>query len=354
LWTVTAFTTGVTYVGGPYIGLLPMTYGFVTIIGFTFLSRTSALTHLIGIAACYGAILIARMPTDGLESWLALMALLAFNGGVVSWMNLQLRALAVAEHKAHYAAEELVLELAATSRHKSAFVANMSHELRTPLNAVIGFTELLDGEMVGPLNGRQRDYLHEVRAAARHLLSIINDVLDMAKLDAGQLTITRELTALRPMVENAIAHATAGPPRQLTVETCFADDTEYVVADPVRIEQVVRHLVSNAVRFTPDGGTVTVSVQHAAEDELHIAVSDTGVGIAPEQHAHLFDAFTPGPALAGQARTGTGTGLALARGLVAVHGGRIWLTSRAGHGSTFTVALPNQSTAVAPLAETAS
>ncbi len=354
LWTVTAFTTGVTYVAGPYIGLLPLTYGFVTIIGFTFLPRRSALTHLLGIAACYGAILIIRTPPDALESWLSLMALLAFNGGVVSWMNLQLRALAVAEHKAHYAAEEVVLELAATSRHKSAFVANMSHELRTPLNAVIGFTELLDGEVVGPLNGRQRDYLHEVRAAARHLLAIINDVLDMAKLDAGQLTITPELTAVRPMVENAIAHATAGPPRQLTVQTRFADGAEYVIADPVRMEQVVRHLVSNAVRFTPDGGTVTVSVQHAAEDELHIAVSDTGVGIAPEQHAHLFDAFTPGPAVAGQGRTGTGTGLALARGLVAVHGGRIWLTSRSGQGSTFTVALPNQSTAAAPLAESAS
>ena len=350
LWAVTAITTGITYVGGPYTALLPLTYGFVTTVGFTFLSRANALIHLVGIAMCYGAILFVHTPSDALERWLSLLALLAFNGGIVSWMNRQLRALAVAEHTSHVAAEEVCLELAATSRHKSAFVANMSHELRTPLNAVLGFTELLDGEMVGPLNGRQRDYLHEVRTAAQHLLSIINDVLDMAKLDAGQLTINPELTAVRPMVESAIAHATAGPARQLTIESRFADGTDYVVADPVRMEQVIRHLVSNAVQFTPDGGKVTVSVQRAAEDEVHIAVTDTGVGIAAEQRAHIFDAFTPGPTLAGRSRTGTGTGLALARGLVTVHGGRIWLTSRTGHGSTFTVALPQPTSATAPLA----
>jgi signal transduction histidine kinase len=111
------------------------------------------------------------------------------------------------------------------------------------------------------------------------------------------------------------------------------------------MEEVLKHLISNAVRFTPDGGRVTVDVRRAPHDEVHIAVSDTGVGIAPEQRELVFDAFSPGPAVGGEIRVGTGTGLALARGLVEVHGGRLWLTSQAGRGSTFTVALPRQSTA---------
>jgi signal transduction histidine kinase len=304
----------------------------------------------VGIAVCYGVILIVRSPADALESWFSILALLAFNGGVVSWMNQQLRALAVAEHRAHFAAEEVCLELAATSRHKSAFVAHMSHELRTPLTSVIGYADLLEGGLVGPLNGRQSDYLLEIGTAARHLLSIINDVLDMAKLDAGQLRITPETLAVRPLVETAIAHATAGPARPLEIETLFADDAEFVVADPLRMQQVLNHLVSNAVRFTPDGGKVRINVHRNADSEVCIAVSDTGVGIAPEQRDHVFDAFSPGPAVAGRTRVGTGTGLALARGLVKVHGGRLALASRIGEGSTFTVVLPQRDVAGHPLA----
>jgi signal transduction histidine kinase len=229
----------------------------------------------------------------------------------------------------------------------------MSHELRTPLNAVIGFADLLEAEVAGPLAPHQREYVLEVRTAARHLLAIINDVLDMAKLDAGQLRISPEITAVRPLVDSAIARATAGPPRQLQIGAQIEDDVEYVLADPVRMEEVVKHLVSNAVRFTPDGGQVTVVVRRAPHDEVHIAVADTGVGIAPEQCEHVFDAFSPGPAVGGEIRVGTGTGLALARGLVEVHGGRLWLTSRPGSGSTFTVALRNQSAATKPLAGSA-
>jgi signal transduction histidine kinase len=354
LWGVTAMTTAITYYGGPYAPLLPLTYGFVTIIGFTFLPRSRAFGHLLGIAACYGAILLVRTPTNGVESWLSLLALLAFDGGIVSWMNQQLRALAVAEHAARSGAELVCAELAEASRHKSAFVANMSHELRTPLNAVIGFADLLEAEVAGPLAARQRDYVLEVRSAARHLLAIINDVLDMAKLDAGQLRISPELTAVRPLIDSAIARATAGPARQLQIEAHIDDDVEYLVADPVRMEEVVKHLVSNAVRFTPDGGRVSIAVRRAPHDEVHIAVTDTGVGIAPDQCEHVFDAFSPGPAVGGEVRVGTGTGLALARGLVEVHGGRLWLTSRAGRGSTFTIALLNQSAAAKPLAGSAS
>jgi signal transduction histidine kinase len=353
LWAVTAMTTGITYVGGPYAPLLPLTYGFVTIVGFTFLPRRRALAHLVGIAACYGGILLIRQPAHAMESWLSVLALLAFDGGIVSWMNRQLRALAVAEHSARAVAEGVCAELAATSRHKGAFVANMSHELRTPLNAVIGFAELLDTDVAGPLTEQQRQYLDEVQTAARHLLSIINEVLDMAKLDAGQLQISPELTAVRPLIDGAIAKATAGPARRLTVQARIDPGIDFVLADPVRIEEAITHLVSNAVRFTPDGGQVTVSVRRAGADEVHIAVADTGVGIAPDHRESVFDAFSPGRAVAGQTPVGTGTGLALARGLVEVHGGRLWLTSRTGKGSTFTIALPQQAAAEQTLAGSA-
>ena len=350
LWAVTAMTTAITYVGGAYASLLPLTYGFVTIIGFSFLSRARALVHLIGIAACYGAILLIRTPVHGLESWLSVLALLAFDGGIVSWMNRQLRALASAEHAARFVAEQMCTELAEASRHKSAFVANMSHELRTPLNAIIGFAELLEAEVAGSLAARQREYVLEVQSAARHLFAIINDVLDMAKLDAGQLRISPEVTPVRTLVDSAIAEAGAGPPRRLLIEVHIDDGIEYLFVDPVRMEEAIKHLVSNAVRFTPDGGRVSVIVRRAPQDEVHIAVTDTGVGIAPEQREHVFDAFSPGPAVEGEVRIGTGTGLALARGLVEVHGGRLWLTSRAGQGSTFTIALQPQSAVAQPLA----
>jgi signal transduction histidine kinase len=353
LWVVTAITTGITYVGGAYAPLLPLTYGFVTIVGFSFLPRGRALVHLLGIAACYGTILLIQTPDHGLESWLSVLALLAFDGGIVSWMNRQLRALAMAEHAARFVAEQMCAELAEASRHKSAFVANMSHELRTPLNSVIGFADLLEAEVAGSLAVRQREYVLEVRSAARHLLAIINDVLDMAKLDAGQMQISPELTSVRPLIDSAIARATEGPPRQLVIEAVIEDDIEYVIADPMRMEEVLKHLVSNAVRFTPDGGRVTIAVRRAPHGEVHIDVTDTGVGIAPEQRAHVFDAFSPGPAVGGEVRVGTGTGLALARGIVEVHGGRLWLTSRAGTGSSFTIALRQQSAAAQRLAGSA-
>jgi signal transduction histidine kinase len=351
LWALTVGITGLTYLSGPFEDLTPLAYGFVTIISFSFWPRRRAVIHLLGIAVSYGTVLLLMTPTHALSRWLSVLTLVAFNGEIVSWITRRLRALAIAEHNAHYRAEQVCAELVAASRHKSAFVANMSHELRTPLIAVMGFAELLDGDLVGPLNGRQRDYLREIRMAATRLLTIINDVLEMAKLEAGQLRLEREVVAIRPLVENSIAKASPTLlGKRLDIRTAFDDGAEFVVGDPLRLEQAVTHLVANAVRFTAHGGTVRVTASRMSDGEVHISVSDTGVGIGSEQRERVFDMFAQGPpADHDHLPTGTGIGLALARGLVELHGGHIWLTSRAGHGSTFTITLPDQASAVASL-----
>jgi signal transduction histidine kinase len=243
-------------------------------------------------------------------------------------------------------------QLSAAAKHKTSFVANMSHELRTPLNAVIGFTELLGSGLVGPLNERQQEYVRDIDDAARHLLTIINNVLDSAKLRAGQLTLSLDVVPIRALLERAVEHGNPPGPAQLhDVHLFIEPGIEYVVADRQRLEQVLVHLVSNAVKFSPSGGRVDVTARRAALDELHISVADSGIGILPSQYERIFDEFHQASQPSDQLPAGTGLGLSLARGLVEMHGGRIWVTSRPDGGSTFTVALPASATSVQALEE---
>jgi signal transduction histidine kinase len=218
----------------------------------------------------------------------------------------------------------------------------MSHELRTPLNAVIGFTDLLGTGLGGPLNEQQQDYVRDIGEAARHLLAIINDVLDTAKIEAGQLQLKPEVIPVRALLERAVQ---LGNPRgglhldDVRVEV--QPDVEFLVADRGRLEQVLVELISNAVKFTPQGGHVEVCARSAALGEVHISVVDSGIGILPEQVPRIFDAFHQGTRLPENLiPAGTGLGLSLAKSLIEMHGGRIWVTSRPDCGSTFTVALP--------------
>ena len=232
-------------------------------------------------------------------------------------------------------------ELERTSQHKSDFLASMSHELRTPLNAVIGFSEVLLERMFGDLNDRQADYVQDILDAGRHLLDLLNDVLDLSKVEAGRMEIHATTFSTADAVHGVLsllrerAHACGV---ELVVDLSSAPARTH--ADELRLKQVLLNLVGNALKFTPAGGTVTVAATTQGSD-LVLTVTDTGVGIAEDDRERIFDSFQQGSRPASHVE-GTGLGLTLTRRIVELHGGRMWLRSQVGVGSTFGVVLPDQ------------
>jgi signal transduction histidine kinase len=228
------------------------------------------------------------------------------------------------------------LELA--SEHKSQFLATMSHELRTPLNAIIGFSEVLHEQMSGKLNERQLAYVDDILGAGKHLLSLINDVLDLAKIEAGRMELDLSQVAVPEVLRAAVSiqgeRATRGG-IELSMST--EPDEITITADERRVRQVVFNLVSNAVKFTPPEGRVEISA-HAENGQVEIAVADTGPGIAATDLEAIFEEFEQ--AAAGKQVEGTGLGLPLSRKLVELHGGRLWAESEVGKGSTFRFTIP--------------
>jgi signal transduction histidine kinase len=237
----------------------------------------------------------------------------------------------------------LYTELEAASRHKSEFLANMSHELRTPLNAIIGFSQVLRDEMVGSVNPKQAEYLDDITSSGNHLLSLINDVLDLSKVEAGQVELQVHPFSLREALERGVVMVRERATEE-GVRVAFAADPEVDVVDgdERRIKQVIFNLLSNAVKFTPAGGEIDVSATRV-NGEVRVSVADTGPGIAPEDRDRIFEEFQQSESGVGL-REGTGLGLALSKRFVELHGGRIWLESELGRGSTFTFALPAGST----------
>ena len=236
-------------------------------------------------------------------------------------------------------------EIEAASRHKSEFLANMSHELRTPLNAIIGFSEVLLEKMFGELNPKQEEYLQDVLTSGRHLLSLINDILDLSKVEAGRMELEPSAFDLPAAIEGCLTLVRErttqhGMALTLTVDERIGE----VVADERKVRQIVLNLLSNAVKFTPDGGRVAVDVNQV-DGGVEISVSDTGIGIAPEDQAAVFEEFRQVGSDKARKSEGTGLGLALARKFVELHGGRIWLTSEVGKGSTFAFTIPERSAA---------
>jgi len=262
--------------------------------------------------------------------------------------------------------EEALRRAEEASQHKSAFLANVSHELRTPLNAIIGFAEVLQDGLAGPVSDKQRHYLENIRQSGQHLLNLINDILDLSKVEVGRVELWPDTFNLGDALKAAISairsQATA---KDLTVELQVDEAISTLTADPTRFKQILYNLLSNAVKFTPNGGQVRVAARtvhgsgfivHGKELPSHepstmnyephgnfveISVTDTGIGIKAEDLPRLFQSFTQLEPVFSKRYQGTGLGLALTKRLVELHGGQIWAESAGeGKGSTFTVRLP--------------
>ena len=218
---------------------------------------------------------------------------------------------------------------------KSEFLASMSHELRTPLHTVIGFAELLSEEIEGPLNEKQKRFIGHIHKDSMHLLELINDVLDLSKIEAGRLRMQREAFNIGAGVEESLASIRPGAAAKfIGIETDIAVSTA-IFADRVRFKQILYNLLSNALKFTPEGGRIRVEARLRGEF-VEISVTDTGIGIPKEQHEAIFDKFYQVGATTKGVREGTGLGLAITKALIADHGGRIWVNSEPGKGSRFT------------------
>jgi signal transduction histidine kinase len=236
------------------------------------------------------------------------------------------------------------LELA--NQHKSEFLANMSHELRTPLNAIIGFSEVLAEQMFGEVNDKQLEYLQDIHSSGQHLLSLINDILDLSKIEAGRMELDLTRFDLGMLLDNSLTLVRERATRHgLALELDLAVDLGGWVADQRKVKQVVINLLSNAVKFTPPGGRVTVRARRIGHGDgavAEIAVADTGIGIAPDQQALVFEEFRQAGGDYLRKAEGTGLGLALARRFVELHGGSIRVESTPGRGSTFVFVLPQK------------
>ena len=239
-------------------------------------------------------------------------------------------------------------QLEVASRHKSEFLANMSHELRTPLNAIIGFTDVMLQEMFGPLNDKQKEYLQDVRGSGEHLLTLINDILDLSKIEAGRVELEPNEFSLAAAIDNALTLVRERAARHgITLVADISPDVGTIVADERKVKQIVVNLLSNAVKFTGQGGRVGITAR-CDEDHIEVAVRDTGIGIAPEDQGRVFEEFQQVGKDPDRAREGTGLGLTLSKRFVELHGGRIWVESEVGKGSTFTFTIPVKETAAAP------
>ena len=235
--------------------------------------------------------------------------------------------------------EDKSRQLEIANRHKSEFLANMSHELRTPLNAIIGFSEVLSQRMFGEINEKQAEYLSDILESGRHLLSLINDILDLSKIEAGRMDLELSDFNLVCTIESTVSLVRERAQRKGIMLQCTLDERLGVVrADERKVKQVLLNLLSNALKFTPERGRIEVRCA-ACGAAAEISVTDTGVGIAPEDHEAVFEEFRQ-VGKADKKAGGTGLGLAISRRFIELHGGKISLRSNVGDGSTFCFTLP--------------
>lgn len=301
---------------------------------FAFLTRRGALTNVAFVALNYAVVLTILEPVPApVGQWFIIASLAVVGGFAVEVLVTKLAEVAAAEAAAREALEVV-------SQHKSDFLASMSHELRTPLNAVIGFADVLEGQHFGPLNDQQLQYVDDIRVAGRHLLALINDILDLSKVEAGQMEILPAWFSLPDAIATSIqlvrAHAEQD---DLGIAVELSPEADHAYGDQLRIQQVLVNLLSNAVKFTPTGGSITVRTAVDGDGSVLVTVRDTGIGIAPDDLDRVFDDFQQVGASA-RTQQGTGLGLPLSRRFLELHGGQLWAESTLGAGSAFTFRLP--------------
>jgi len=293
-------------------------------------------------------LLLARALVDPIqqtETRLAEVAAGDFSGLLDVPNRDELGSLAANVNRMNDELRRLYGELESASRHKSEFLANMSHELRTPLNAIMGFSQVLQQRLFGEINEKQEEYLDDILASGSHLLELINDVLDLSKIEAGQIELDVGRFSLREALERGVVMVRERAARNgVELSLALAADVDVVRGDERRLRQVVFNLLSNAVKFTPSGGSVVVATARR-EGVVEVSVADTGSGVAPEDRERIFEEFQQTEVGARQ-REGTGLGLALSKRLVELHGGTIWVESEPGRGSRFAFTLPAEREAV--------
>ena len=309
---------------------------------------TSSRNLLVGAAA--GTIVLALLlgfvlswsligPIQRIDSRLAAIASCNFSGHVDVTNRDELGALAANVNRMNDELQRLYRELETASRHKSEFLANMSHELRTPLNAIIGFSQVLRDGLFGEVNAKQEEYLEDILTSGHHLLALINDVLDLSKVEAGQVQLELAPFSIQDALERGVSMVREQATRNGVQVTLHANDGLHVVTgDERRVRQVIFNLLSNAVKFTSAGGSVDVTATRA-NGEVRVSVADTGPGITEDDLGRIFEEFQQTEAGARQ-HEGTGLGLALSKRFVEMHGGRIWCDSEVGKGSTFVFTIP--------------
>jgi signal transduction histidine kinase len=313
-------------------------------------SRSRDLLFGAGAGSLLLALVLGLLLSDSLlvplrktQRRLAAIAAGDFSGRVEVPNRDEIGALATDVNRMSDELQRVYRELELASERKSEYVTNMSHELRTPLNAIIGFSEVLQEQMFGELNERQLAYVHDVLEAGHHLLSLINDLLDLAKIEAGRMELELSRVAVPPMLESAVSlHTERATRAGIALRLKSEPKNITITADERRVRQVVFNLLSNAVKFTPAGGRIDVSAR-ANDGHVEIAVADTGPGIPAADLDAIFEEFEQSSE--GKKVEGTGLGLPLSRKLVELHGGRLWAESKLGHGSTFRFTLPALATA---------
>jgi two-component system, NtrC family, sensor kinase len=248
-------------------------------------------------------------------------------------------ALAIQNARLFREIEDKSRQLEVASSHKSEFLANMSHELRTPLNAIIGFSEVLSERMFGELNEKQEEYSKDIHASGQHLLSLINDILDLSKIEAGRMELELSAFHLPTALDSALTLVCERAGRRgIALQINVDERLGQIQGDERKVRQVVLNLLSNAIKFTPEGGRIEVAAM-PKDGFVEVSVRDTGVGIAPEDQEAVFEEFRQ-VGTADKKVEGTGLGLTLCRKFVELHGGKIWVKSQVGEGSTFTFTIP--------------